>query len=130
LRAGAIVRLPDPLAMLVLNTDQSFLQVVYELEVPRMAFGRVCIIGDAAFAVKPHAAAGTAKATSDAWALAEALSNNDDVPAALAQWESGQLDVGRQLLNRTRQTGYRSQVDGTWVAGDSAFIFDLHGPGV
>jgi 2,6-dihydroxypyridine 3-monooxygenase len=130
LRAAAVARLPDPMARLVLNTDQPFLQVVYDLEVPRMAFGRVCIIGDAAFAVRPHAAAGTAKAASDAWALAEALSNNDDVPAALAQWEPGQLDVGRQLLNRTRQIGRRSQVDGTWVAGDPAFIFGLHGSGV
>jgi len=95
-----------------------------------MAFGRVCIIGDAAFAARPHAAAGTAKAASDAWALAEALSNNDDVPAALAQWEPRQLDVRRQRLNRTRQMGRRLQVDGTWVAGDSAFIFGLHGSGV
>jgi len=78
-----------------------------------MAYGRVCIIGNAAFAVRPDAAVGTANAASDAWALAEALSNNDDVLAALAQWEPGQLDVGRQLLNRTRQMGRRSQVDGT-----------------
>jgi 2,6-dihydroxypyridine 3-monooxygenase len=95
-----------------------------------MAFGRVCLIGDAAFAVRPHAAAGTAKAASDAWALADALSENDDVPAALAKWESGQLDVGQRLLDRTRQIGRRSQVDGTWVAGDPELIFGLHGPGV
>ena len=38
-----------------------------------MAFGRVCLIGDAAFAVRPHAAAGTAKAADDGWALAEEL---------------------------------------------------------
>jgi len=130
LRAGAVARLPDPMARLVLNTDQPFLQVVYDLEVPRMAFGRVCLIGDAAFAVRPHAAAGTAKAASDAWALADALSENDDVPAALAKWESGQLDVGQRLLDRTRRIGRRSQVDGTWVAGDPELIFGLQGPGV
>ena len=33
-----------------------------------MAFGRICLIGDAAFAVRPHAAAGTAKAAADGWA--------------------------------------------------------------
>jgi 2,6-dihydroxypyridine 3-monooxygenase len=118
------------MARFVLNTNQPFLQVVYDLEVPRMAFGRVCIIGDAAFVARPHAAAGTAKAASDAWALAEALSNNDDVPAALEQWEPGQLDVGRQLLNRTRQIGRRSQFDGSWTADDPEFIFGLYGPGV
>ena len=53
------------------STVQPFLQVVYDIEVPRMAFGRVCLIGDAAFVVRPHAAAGTAKAAADAWALAD-----------------------------------------------------------
>ena len=130
LRAGAVARLPEQMKQLVLNTDQPFLQIVYELEVPRMAFGRVCIIGDAAFAVRPHAAAGTGKSASDAWALAAVLSENDDVASALAQWEPGQLDVGRQLLNRTCQMGRRSQVDGTWVAGDPTLIFGLYGPGV
>ena len=47
------------------------MQVVYDIDVPRMALGRVCLIGDAAFAVRPHAAAGTAKAAADGWALAE-----------------------------------------------------------
>ena len=54
-----------------------------------MAFGRACLLGDAAFVVRPHAAAGTAKAAADAWALAEALARDGDVPAALARWETG-----------------------------------------
>ena len=49
-----------------------------------MAFGRVCLLGDAAFALRPHAAAGTAKAAADAWALAEALAaSGGDLQAAL-----------------------------------------------
>ena len=35
--------------------------------------GRVALIGDAACAARPHAAAGTAKAAADGWALAAAL---------------------------------------------------------
>ena len=49
------------------------MQVIFDIEVPRMAFGRVCLIGDAAFAVRPHIAAGTAKAASDAWGAGEDL---------------------------------------------------------
>ena len=37
--------------------------------------GRVALIGDAACAARPHAAAGTAKAAADGWALAAALSD-------------------------------------------------------
>ncbi len=130
MRAVAHARLPAPIARVVESTAQPFLQVVYDIEVPRMAFGRLCLIGDAAFVVRPHAAAGTAKAAADAWALAEALERESDVPTALARWEPGQVRLGAQLLERTRRIGRRSQFDGTWVPGDPELIFGLRGPGV
>ena len=45
--------------------------MIVDLEVPRMAFGRSCLIGDAAFALRPHIGVGTAKAADDAghWGL-------------------------------------------------------------
>ena len=129
LRAVAAARLPEPVARVVCSTAQPFLQVVYDIEVPRMAFGRVCLVGDAAFVARPHAAAGTAKAAADAWALADALDRERDVPTALAQWEPGQLALGQQLLERARRNGRRSQFDGTWVPGDPELIFGLRGPG-
>lgn len=128
-RAVAAARLPPPIAEVVARTEQPFLQVVYDIEVPRMAFGRGCLIGDAAFAARPHAAAGTAKAAADAWALAGALERTGDVEAALRAWEPGQLRLGRELLARTRRIGRRSQVDGTWQPGDPELIFGLEGPG-
>jgi 2,6-dihydroxypyridine 3-monooxygenase len=38
-----------------------------------MAFGRSCLIGDAAFALRPHIGVGTAKAADDARQLGTAL---------------------------------------------------------
>ena len=94
-----------------------FVQVVFDLDVPRMAFGRSCLLGDAAFVVRPHAAAGTAKAADDAWTLRDALAAHPDDPAAaLAAWEPGQLALGRSLQARTRAIGQRSQVDGNVAA--------------
>jgi 2,6-dihydroxypyridine 3-monooxygenase len=130
LYAVASARLPAPLASVVRSAAQPFLQVIYDLDVPRMAFGRVCLIGDAAFVARPHAAAGTSKAGADAWALADAVARHDaDVVAALAEWEPGQLALGRQLLERTRRIGRRSQFDGNWVPGDPELIFGLRAPG-
>jgi 2,6-dihydroxypyridine 3-monooxygenase len=129
LRAVARARLPAPIARVVESVERPFVQVIYDIEVPRMAFGRVCLLGDAAFVVRPHAAAGTAKAAADAWALAEAIGRERDVPAALARWEIEQLALGAQLLARTRRIGRRSQVDGNWVPGDPELIFGLRGPG-
>jgi 2,6-dihydroxypyridine 3-monooxygenase len=129
LRAVASSRLPEPIARVVCSTAQPFLQVVYDIDVPRMAFGRVCLIGDAAFVARPHAAAGTAKAAADAWALADAVARHGDVRAALVDWEPGQVALGRQLLERTRRIGRRSQVDGNWIPGDPELIFGLRAPG-
>ncbi len=129
MRATAAARLPSQLSDVVLGTEQPFVQVVYDIDVEQMAFGRVCLLGDAAFSVRPHAAAGTAKAADDGWALAAALDEADDVPAALRQWEPRQLQLGRDLLERTRRIGRRSQVDNTWEPGDPDFIFGLYEPG-
>jgi 2,6-dihydroxypyridine 3-monooxygenase len=104
-------------------------QPILDIEVPRMAFRRVCLIGDAAFAVRPHAAAGTAKAAADAWELARALEEQPDIESALQTWERGQLELGRKLLERTRRIGRRSQVDCNWSPGDPELIFGLYEPG-
>ncbi len=69
--------LPRPLAELVERSDP-FLQAIVDVESSRLVFGRVCILGDAAFAARPHAAAGTAKAAADAWALHDALAAGPD----------------------------------------------------
>lgn len=117
LRKDALT-LPAPMAELVTSTSQPFLQVIMDLEIPQMAFGRVCIMGDAAFTARPHAAAGTAKAAEDAWQLARAVKEaGRDVTAALARWEADQLVLGRQLVERARSAGDKLQ-HGEWKLSD------------
>jgi len=130
LRADAEALLPPAVAEVVARTPEPFIQPIVDVTVPRMAFGRVALMGDAAFAARPHAAAGTAKAAADGWALASAVAATaGDVPAALARWEPGQLALGRQLVERVQDMGARSQFDGTWRAGDPSLAFGLRTPG-
>jgi 2,6-dihydroxypyridine 3-monooxygenase len=130
IRSFAAEYLAPPIAEVVARTTQPFVQVILDLEVPAMAFGRVCLLGDAAFSARPHAGAGSAKAAANAWALAEALAETDgDVPTALERWEPSQLELGRNLVQRARDIGRRSQFDGTWVPGDPSLVFGLYGPG-
>lgn len=128
-RAHAAARLPPPIAEVVAATQDLFVQVVYDIEVEQMAFGRVGLLGDSAFAVRPHAAAGTAKAAEDGWVLAASLDAASSVPEALKAWQISQLRLGKNLLDRSRDIGRRSQVDNTWQPGDPNFIFGLHEPG-
>jgi 2,6-dihydroxypyridine 3-monooxygenase len=114
----------------VAKSSDVFVQAIFDLEAPRLVFGRVLLMGDAAFTARPHVAAGTAKAAADAWALRDALRAADgDVDAALRTWEPRQLALGRAVVDRSRRMGQSSQFDGTMVPGDPAWKFGLFEPG-
>ena len=85
--------------------DEPILQPIYDLETPSMAFGRVAIMGDAAFVARPHVAAGVAKAADDAMALVTALGAQRDVAEALRMFEAARLPVGSRIIQRARHLG-------------------------
>ena len=121
--------LPSILSDIVEATSEPFVQVIYDIEIDQMAFGRVCLLGDAAMVARPHAAAGTAKAAADAWVLTEALLAHPSVAQALRAYESSQLALARNLLDRTRRVGAKSQFLNTWDPKDPEVIFGLYRPG-
>ena len=84
---------------------EPILQPIYDLELPRMAFGRVAIAGDAAFVARPHVAAGVSKAADDAAALAHALTAEPDVPSALKRFEAARLPENARIIERARHLG-------------------------
>jgi 2-polyprenyl-6-methoxyphenol hydroxylase-like FAD-dependent oxidoreductase len=85
--------------------EEPILQPIYDLESPHMAFGRVAIVGDAAFVARPHVAAGVSKAADDAAALADALQNDGDVEAALKHYEAARLPENYRIIERARHLG-------------------------
>jgi 2,6-dihydroxypyridine 3-monooxygenase len=130
MRATAGQVLAPQLAEIVHGCEQPLIQAVFDVESPRMAFGRVCLIGDAAFTLRPHVAAGQAKACADAWALRDALAvTAGDVIRALEDWEPGQLGLARAALRRTREMGNASQFESRMVPGDPNWKFGLWEPG-
>jgi len=129
MKAMARANLPTILSDIVQATAEPFVQVIYDVEIDEMAFGRICLLGDAAMVVRPHAAAGTAKAAADGWALAEALEKYDSVSLALEAYQNSQLALAKNLLERTRRVGAKSQFLNTWDPRDPEVIFGLHSPG-
>jgi 2-polyprenyl-6-methoxyphenol hydroxylase-like FAD-dependent oxidoreductase len=90
-----VVRLfPEPL-----------LQPIYDLESPRMVFGRVAVVGDAAFVARPHVGAGVSKASDDAGALADALQQDSDVETALKRFEAARLKENHRIIEWARHLG-------------------------
>ena len=83
---------------------QPFFQPIFDLDPPQMVFGRVALLGDAAFVARPHVGAGVTKAALDAASLADALARND-VPAGLLQYQRVQQPFGRGLVALGRKEG-------------------------
>jgi 2,6-dihydroxypyridine 3-monooxygenase len=130
LKADAQALLPPAAAEVVCQTREPFLQALYDVTVERMADGRACLIGDAAFATRPHAGAATTKAAVDAWRLAEKLVAHDgNVPAALAAWEPDQLAVGRAFVKRNQAMGTWSLVENRFDPTSPEIRPGLYGPG-
>lgn len=85
--------LSEPFKEVVLKTPEPFLQKIEDLTIPRLVFGRVVLIGDAASLVRPHIGSGTAKAVDDGIHLATALSKPcDENLSCLAAWEHTRLN--------------------------------------
>jgi 2-polyprenyl-6-methoxyphenol hydroxylase-like FAD-dependent oxidoreductase len=105
MRAAAERLLAPQFRAIVRLIDEPILQPIYDLESPRLAFGRVAILGDAAFVARPHVAAGVSKAADDAAALAQALDRGDDVAAALRRFEAERLPDNRKIIERARHLG-------------------------
>ena len=130
MRAVARARLPGVIADVVTAVERPFLQVVFDVEVPRMAFGRVCLVGDAAWVVRPHAAAGTAKAAADGWALADGTRRRTTTPRA--RWPRGSRASSPSAASCS--TGPAASAPArrstaTGCPGDPELIFGLRGPG-
>ena len=129
LHADAAVQLAPQLAELVLACGEPFIQAIFDMTAHRFRRGRVILIGDAAAALRPHVAAGTAKACADGWALRDFLAGAADLDGALAGWETQQLALAGRIAAKSRAMGEASQTAGTMVPGDPDWRFGLFGPG-
>src|SRR5215470_2240135 len=113
MRADAERLIAPLMRQIVRLIAEPILQPIYDLETPRMAFGRVAILGDAAFVARPHVAAGVSKAADDAAALVTALASGEPVDAALRHFEATRLEVGQRIIERARRLGAYLQAEQT-----------------
>jgi 2-polyprenyl-6-methoxyphenol hydroxylase-like FAD-dependent oxidoreductase len=105
MRDAAERLLAPPFREVVQQIAEPLLQPIYDLESPRMAAGRVAILGDATFVARPHVGAGVSKAADDAAALTEALTRHESVEAALKAFEAARLRDNRRIIERARHLG-------------------------
>jgi 2-polyprenyl-6-methoxyphenol hydroxylase-like FAD-dependent oxidoreductase len=104
IKATARALVAPQVAEIFARTPQPFFQPIVDLASPNIAFGRVALVGDAAFVARPHVGAGVTKAALDAASLADALANND-VASGLLRYQREQQPFGSGLVALGRQEG-------------------------
>jgi len=114
-------------AELVRKAEQLLFQPVGDLESPCMAFGRVALLGDAAYVARPHVARGAIKAGHDAIALAAALAHGP-VAEGLQRYDSLRRPASLAIVAQSRRLG--EYIEGKGERTDDAAAFMRQNGGV
>jgi 2-polyprenyl-6-methoxyphenol hydroxylase-like FAD-dependent oxidoreductase len=105
MREAARQKLAPQFAEITEKTAQPFLQPIMDLSSPAVAFGRVALLGDAAFVARPHIGMGVTKAGDDAMALADCIATDGATPLALRRYAALRAPIGAALVERSRCLG-------------------------
>jgi 2-polyprenyl-6-methoxyphenol hydroxylase-like FAD-dependent oxidoreductase len=105
LRSAAVADLPPAFAEIFSATRHPFVQPIIDFDLDQMVFGRVSLVGDAAFVIRPHTAASTYKAAIDGITLAQSFGSSAEPEIALVGWEGRQLALGKHLLRSGQAAG-------------------------
>lgn len=97
--------MPPVLLDCVMKMKQPFITPIYDFTAPRIVFGRVAMVGDAAANPRPHMGFGVAKAGNDAAALATALRDHDDIDTALVAYNAARQPIGNTIVMHSRKLG-------------------------
>jgi 2-polyprenyl-6-methoxyphenol hydroxylase-like FAD-dependent oxidoreductase len=111
MRAEAAKIMPPAFLDALANIRHPFFTPIYDFAAPRLVFGRVALVGDAAATARPHMGFGVAKAGGDACALAEALRESEDIDAALLRYNAERQPMGERIVLHGRKLGTFLGVD-------------------
>jgi 2-polyprenyl-6-methoxyphenol hydroxylase-like FAD-dependent oxidoreductase len=128
LQSTARTLLAPQLAELIASVQQPILSAVFDLETPRMTFGRIVLVGDAAFVARPHVGTSVTKAALDASTLADELARGD-IDEALAAYECRRMQAGRELVARGRLLGEHLEPAGRGTRPPIEALLRDFGPG-
>jgi 2-polyprenyl-6-methoxyphenol hydroxylase-like FAD-dependent oxidoreductase len=100
------------------KTASPFLQAIYDVRSEQIVFGRIALMGDAAFVGRPHVGMGVTKAGDEAIVIARHIAKLDATPAALDAYSKERLALGQQVVARAQYLGRYMQAQGSKGARD------------
>jgi 2-polyprenyl-6-methoxyphenol hydroxylase-like FAD-dependent oxidoreductase len=116
------------MAEILQRDPRPFFQPIFDFISPQIVFGRVALLGDAAFLARPHPGAGTTKCAMDAELLADAIAAHG-LEEGLARYQRQQGAFGAGLVRQGQRDGsyisdqlkpreQRANKDLSWVVDD------------
>jgi 2-polyprenyl-6-methoxyphenol hydroxylase-like FAD-dependent oxidoreductase len=105
MRAEAERTMPEVFLDCLRRIERPFFTPIYDFVSPTIVFNRTALVGDAASSARPHMGFGVAKAGGDAQALAQSLSEFDDIDAALFHYNAVRQPVGEHIVQHGRLLG-------------------------
>ncbi|QWD68876.1 FAD-dependent monooxygenase [Polynucleobacter sp. VK25] len=95
------------------KTAAPFLQAIYDVRSEQIVFGRIALMGDAAFVGRPHVGMGVTKAADEAIVIAKHIAALGASPAALSAYGEERLQMGQQVVARAQYLGRYMQAQGS-----------------
>lgn len=104
------------------KTASPFLQPIYDVRSEQIVFGRIALMGDAAFVGRPHVGMGVTKAGDEAIVIARHIAKLGATPAALEAYGKERLQLGQQVVARAQYLGRYMQAQGSKGTRDSGSL--------
>ncbi len=95
------------------KTAAPFLQAIYDVRSEQIVFGRIALMGDAAFVGRPHVGMGVTKAGDEAIVIAKHIATHGATPTALNAYSEERLKLGQQVVARAQYLGRYMQSQGS-----------------
>ena len=101
------------------KTAAPFFQAIYDVRSEEIVFGRIALMGDAAFVGRPHVGMGVTKAGDEAMSLTRHIAELGATPEALSAYRNERLKLGQQVVARAQYLGRYMQAQGSKGNRDS-----------
>lgn len=99
--------LPTDIMNLIIQTQQPFIQAIFDFQLPEYSNNNIIFIGDAASTLRPHTASGVLKALQDAIKLYELIKNNKDktMIETIITWKKNQQTQLADEVQKAKNLG-------------------------
>jgi 2-polyprenyl-6-methoxyphenol hydroxylase-like FAD-dependent oxidoreductase len=111
MRCDAQTNMPPQFLEVLAQIERPFFTPIYDLVTPKLAFGRIALVGDSASVSRPHMGFGVSKAGDDAMCLARSLGDGRDVRSGLAHFDAERQPINAKVFQHGRKLGAYFDVD-------------------